>query len=67
MQVNLSSCYFESNNWFKLISVSGLQLRFSDPADQHENMDVKKTAKQIGIGTNFDGLINAIDRCKQAI
>ncbi|MGG9963866.1 membrane dipeptidase [Ferruginibacter sp. SUN106] len=35
-------------------------------ANKHDGIDLKKAAKQICIGTDFDGLINAIDCCKQA-
>ena len=35
-------------------------------ANNHPLIDVKKAAKQICIGTDFDGLINAIDCCKEA-
>ncbi len=33
-------------------------------AANHPGIDIKKAAKQICIGTDFDGLINAIDCCK---
>jgi hypothetical protein len=35
-------------------------------ANNHPAIDIKKAAKQICIGTDFDGLINAIDCCKNA-
>jgi len=35
-------------------------------ANNHPSIDIKKAAKQICIGTDFDGLINAIDCCRQA-
>jgi microsomal dipeptidase-like Zn-dependent dipeptidase len=35
-------------------------------ANNHPLIDIKKAAKQICIGTDFDGLINAIDCCKDA-
>ena len=35
-------------------------------AHNHPGIDIKKAAKQICIGTDFDGLINAIDCCKEA-
>jgi microsomal dipeptidase-like Zn-dependent dipeptidase len=35
-------------------------------ANNHDAIDIKKAVKQICIGTDFDGLINAIDCCKQA-
>jgi microsomal dipeptidase-like Zn-dependent dipeptidase len=35
-------------------------------ANNNAAIDIKKAAKQICIGTDFDGLINAIDCCKQA-
>jgi len=35
-------------------------------ANNHPAIDIKKAVKQICIGTDFDGLINAIDCCKQA-
>ncbi len=35
-------------------------------ANNHPLIDVKQAAKQICIGTDFDGLINAIDCCKDA-
>lgn len=35
-------------------------------ANQHPLIGIKKAAKQICIGTDFDGLINAIDCCKTA-
>jgi microsomal dipeptidase-like Zn-dependent dipeptidase len=35
-------------------------------ANQHPLIGVNKAAKQICIGTDFDGLINAIDCCKDA-
>jgi len=35
-------------------------------AAKHPAIDINKAAKQICIGTDFDGLINAIDCCKQA-
>lgn len=34
-------------------------------ASNHPDIDIKKAAKQICIGTDFDGLINAIDCCKE--
>lgn len=34
-------------------------------AGNHPDIDIKKAAKQICIGTDFDGLINAIDCCKE--
>ena len=34
-------------------------------ANRNKAIDLKKAAKQICIGTDFDGLINAIDCCKQ--
>ena len=35
-------------------------------ANNHPLIDIKKAVKQICIGTDFDGLINAIDCCKDA-
>ena len=35
-------------------------------ANNNSLIDIKKAAKQICIGTDFDGLIHAIDCCKQA-
>ncbi|MBK7308509.1 MAG: hypothetical protein IPI88_16900 [Chitinophagaceae bacterium] len=35
-------------------------------ASQHSFIGINKAAKQICIGTDFDGLINAIDCCKNA-
>ena len=35
-------------------------------ANKHAEIDINKAAKQICIGTDFDGLINAIDCCKTA-
>lgn len=35
-------------------------------ADKHPGINVKTAATQICIGSDFDGLINAIDCCKQA-
>ena len=35
-------------------------------ANKHADIDIKKAAKQICLGTDFDGLINAIDCCKEA-
>jgi hypothetical protein len=35
-------------------------------AGKHTHIGIKKAAKQICIGTDFDGLINAIDCCKDA-
>jgi microsomal dipeptidase-like Zn-dependent dipeptidase len=35
-------------------------------ANRHPKIDIKKAIKQICIGTDFDGLINAIDCCKNA-
>lgn len=35
-------------------------------ANNHPLIDIKKAAKQICTGTDFDGLINAIDCCKDA-
>jgi hypothetical protein len=35
-------------------------------ASQHSLIGIDKAAKQICIGTDFDGLINAIDCCKDA-
>lgn len=34
-------------------------------ASNHPDIDIKKAARQICIGTDFDGLINAIDCCKE--
>ena len=34
-------------------------------ASNHPDIDIKKAAKQICIGTDFDGLINAVDCCKE--
>ncbi|MBK8522498.1 MAG: hypothetical protein IPL54_17130 [Chitinophagaceae bacterium] len=35
-------------------------------ASRHSFIDIEKAAKQICMGTDFDGLINAIDCCKDA-
>lgn len=35
-------------------------------ANNHDSIDIKKAVKQICLGTDFDGLINAIDCCKNA-
>ena len=35
-------------------------------ANNHPLIDVKKAAAQICLGTDFDGLINAVDCCKEA-
>ncbi len=35
-------------------------------ANKHPKIDINKAVKQICIGTDFDGLINAIDCCKDA-
>jgi microsomal dipeptidase-like Zn-dependent dipeptidase len=35
-------------------------------ANKHPKIDIQKAIKQICIGTDFDGLINAIDCCKDA-
>lgn len=35
-------------------------------ANKHTEIDINKAVKQICIGTDFDGLINAIDCCKTA-
>jgi microsomal dipeptidase-like Zn-dependent dipeptidase len=35
-------------------------------ANNHDAIDINKAVKQICIGTDFDGLINAIDCCRQA-
>jgi hypothetical protein len=35
-------------------------------ANKHPQIDIKKAVKQICIGTDFDGLINTIDCCKNA-
>ncbi|MGC4101063.1 membrane dipeptidase [Ferruginibacter sp.] len=35
-------------------------------ASQHASIDLQKAVKQICMGTDFDGLINAIDCCKTA-
>ncbi len=35
-------------------------------ANNHPLIDIKKAVKQICIGTDFDGLINAVDCCKDA-
>ena len=34
-------------------------------ANNHPSIDINKAVKQICIGTDFDGLINAIDCCKE--